>query len=66
MLFLDKTGRVVGIVAQAEPQTLERRTVGVPSLYVLEVAGGWTEKAGVVPGAKVDLKGELAKRVGQP
>jgi uncharacterized membrane protein (UPF0127 family) len=66
MLFLDKTGRVVGIVAQAEPQTLERRTVGVPSVYVLEVAGGWAEKAGVVPGGKVELKGELAKRVGQP
>jgi hypothetical protein len=66
MLFLDQTGRVVGIVAQAEPQTLESRTVGHPSLYVLEVTGGWTEKVGVVSGARVELKGGLAGRAGQP
>lgn len=66
MLFLDKTGAVVGILAQAEPQTLDRRSVGRPSVYVLEVAGGWTEKLGVVPGGQVELKGELAKRAGQP
>jgi uncharacterized protein len=66
MVFLDKTGAVVGILAQAEPQTLDRRSVGRPSVYVLEVAGGWTEKLGVVPGGQVELKGELAKRAGQP
>ncbi len=66
MLFLDHSGQVVGIVGQAEPQTLDRRSVGKPSVYVLEVAGGWTEKAGVVPGARVELAGQLAHRVGQP
>ena len=66
MLFLDHTGQVVGIVAQAEPQTLDRRSVGRRSLYVLEVAGGWTEKAGVAPGARVELLGALASRTGQP
>ncbi len=66
MLFLDRTGQVVGIVAQAEPQTLDPRSVGRRSLYVLEVAGGWTEKAGVVPGARVELLGPLAGRTGQP
>ena len=66
MLFLDRTGLVVGIVAQAEPQTLESRTVGRPSLYVLEVAGGWAEKAGVVPGSRAELTGSLASRLGTP
>jgi uncharacterized protein len=66
MLFLDRTGQVMGIVSQAEPQTLQSRTVGRPSLYVLEVAGGWAEKAGVAPGAQVELKGGLASREGKP
>ena len=66
MLFLDHTGKVVGIVAQAEPQTTDRRSVGRPSLYVLEVAGGWTDKVGVVPGARVELLGPLAGRAGRP
>jgi uncharacterized protein len=66
MLFLDRNGQVVGIVAQAEPQTVDNRSVGRPSLYVLEVAGGWAEKAGVVPGARVELKDGLATRTGKP
>ena len=66
MLFLDPSGRVLGIVAQAEPQTLDQRSVGRPSLYVLEVQGGWAEKVGVVPGSQVDFKGSLGARRGQP
>jgi uncharacterized membrane protein (UPF0127 family) len=66
MLFLDRTGLVVGIVAQAEPKTLDSRTVGRPSLYVLEVAGGWAETAGVVPGSRAELQGSLSSRPGQP
>jgi uncharacterized protein len=66
MLFLDRSGEVVGIIAQAEPQSLDQRTVGRPSLYVLEVRGGWAEKAGVGPGTRVELKGDLAKRRGRP
>jgi uncharacterized membrane protein (UPF0127 family) len=66
MLFLDRNARVVGILAQAEPQTLDSRTVGRPSLYVLEMAGGWAEKAGVVAGAQAELVGSLATRTGQP
>ncbi len=66
MLFVDKSGQVVGIVAQAEPQTLDQRTVGRPSLYVLEVAGGWAEKTGIAPGTRVELKGSLGGRAGKP
>jgi len=66
MVFLDRTGAVVGVVAQAEPRSTDHRTVGRPSLYVLEVAGGWAEKRGVAPGSRVELKGELAARPGRP
>jgi uncharacterized protein len=65
MLFLDRAGQVVGIIAQAEPQSLDSRSVGRPSVYVLEVAGGWAEKAGVAPGARVEFKGGLTGRIGQ-
>ena len=65
MLFLDHTGQVVGIIAQAEPQTLDNRDVGKPSVYVLEVAGGWTEKVGVVPGSRVEFIGPLSHRAAQ-
>jgi uncharacterized protein len=66
MLFLDRTGNVVGVVQWAEPQTLTSRRVGAPSLYVLEVPGGWTSRNGVTAGAKVELAGDLRRRQGQP
>lgn len=57
MLFIDKASNVVGIVEQAEPRTLSSRGVGKPSLYVLEVPGGWAAKHGVKAGSKVRLEG---------
>lgn len=66
MLFIDKHLRVVGVVQWAEPQTLTSRTVGKPSLYVLEVPGGWTSKNGVRAGSTVELEGSLKARPGQP
>jgi uncharacterized membrane protein (UPF0127 family) len=50
MLFADDTGRIVGIVARAEPRTLTGRAVEAPSRYVLEVNGGWAAAHGVAPG----------------
>jgi uncharacterized membrane protein (UPF0127 family) len=40
--------------------------VGKPSLYVLEVPGGWASRNGVKAGARVELEGELRRRAGQP
>ncbi len=40
MVFIGEDHRIVGIVENAEPRTLTPRTVGAPSRYVLEVAGG--------------------------
>ena len=42
MIFIKKDMTIAGISENAEPQTETLRKVGVPSLYVLEVNGGWT------------------------
>lgn len=53
MLFITADMKVAGIVENAEPLTETLRTVGKPSLYVLEVNGGWTKKHAVTAGAQV-------------
>ncbi len=53
MIFITKDLTVAGVVQNAVPQTDTLRSVGAPSVYVLEVNGGWTAQKGVVAGAKV-------------
>jgi hypothetical protein len=53
MLFIGKDLTVAGVVVNAEPRTETLRRVGKPSLYVLEVNGGWAAAHGVTAGAKV-------------
>jgi uncharacterized membrane protein (UPF0127 family) len=53
MLFITKDMKVAGIVENAQPLTETLRTIGKPSLYVLEVNGGWTKKHQVAAGAQV-------------
>lgn len=53
MIFIAKDFTIAGIVENAVPRDETSRRVGKPSLYVLEVNGGWTRKHGVVAGAKV-------------
>jgi len=53
MLFIARDMSVAGVVANAEPRTETLRRVGKPSLYVLEVNGGWAAAHGVTAGAKV-------------
>ncbi|HTL37749.1 MAG TPA: DUF192 domain-containing protein [Kofleriaceae bacterium] len=53
MLFIGKDKVVVGIVENAEPKTETLREVSGPSLYVLEVNGGWAKQHKVEAGAKV-------------
>lgn len=57
MLFIDADGVVVGVVHQAEPLTTDRRSVGLPSRYVLEVPGGWARSRGVDAGSRVRFEG---------
>lgn len=55
MIFIDKELVVVGVVANAAPKTDTSRYVDKPSLYVLEVNGGWAAEHGVVAGTKVEF-----------
>lgn len=55
MLFIDEDGTVVGIVESAQPLTDSSRTVGCPSIFVLEVNAGWCRRHGVKPGQKLGL-----------
>ncbi|HZJ52858.1 MAG TPA: DUF192 domain-containing protein [Myxococcaceae bacterium] len=65
LVFIDRKLRVVGVVQWAEPRTLTSRRVGKPSLYVLEVPGGWTSRNGVRTGSTIELEGALRSRPGQ-
>jgi uncharacterized membrane protein (UPF0127 family) len=55
MLFIDRDLVVVGIVADAEPQTLTPRRVDAPARYVLEIVGGLSAKLGIRPGQRIQL-----------
>ena len=57
MLFADAGGRVIGIVANAEP--FSDKAVGVEggSEYVLEVNGGFCAKNGIKPGDRFNFSG---------
>jgi uncharacterized membrane protein (UPF0127 family) len=52
MIFLDDTRAVVGVVANAAPQTDTPRTVGKPSRYVVEVSAGEAAAHAVGPGTR--------------
>ncbi|MGO9451185.1 MAG: DUF192 domain-containing protein [Candidatus Binataceae bacterium] len=57
MIFADANGRIVGIVANAEPYTETPRGVDADSEYVLEVNGGFAARHHVVPGDKMVFQG---------
>jgi uncharacterized membrane protein (UPF0127 family) len=57
MIFIDQDMTVVGIVENATPRTETQRSVNAPSLYVLEVNGGWARAHGVSAGARVRFEG---------
>jgi hypothetical protein len=57
MIFIGEDGQVVGVVERAAPQTLNPRSVGAPSRYVLEVNGGYCAKRGIAAGDRVRFEG---------
>jgi uncharacterized membrane protein (UPF0127 family) len=57
MIFINSQKRVVGIIERAEPRSLASRSVGVPSQFVLEVPGGWSQSVGVTKGSTVEFEG---------
>jgi uncharacterized membrane protein (UPF0127 family) len=57
MIFIGSDGRVVGVHENATPLSLSRISVGRPSKWVLEVAGGYAGRAGIATGDAVELVG---------
>jgi uncharacterized protein len=53
MIFMDKTGKVVGIIANAEPMSEKILTVSAPTDAVLEVRGGTAARIGLKLGDTV-------------
>jgi hypothetical protein len=59
MLFIAKDLTVVGILENVPPLTETLRTVGKPSMYVVELAGGVTRKFGIKVGDRLRVEGSL-------
>ena len=57
MIFITPELRIAGIVANAAPETETERMVPARSQYVLEIAGGLSERLGVRAGETVELRG---------
>jgi uncharacterized membrane protein (UPF0127 family) len=57
MIFIASNMKVAGIVENAEPRTESLRQVSAPSLYVLEVNGGYCAAHKVSAGATVRFEG---------
>ncbi len=55
MIFITPQKRVLGVVHQALPLTEEPREVPGDSQFVLEVAGGFAKKHGIVEGTSVEF-----------
>ena len=55
MIFINSDLTVVGVIAEAEPQTLTPRGVSTPSRYVVEVIGGYAKQYGIQKGVRVSF-----------
>lgn len=57
LIFIGRDLTIAGIVENAEPRTDTLREVGRPSLYVLEVNGGFAAAHKLAAGMKVQFEG---------
>jgi uncharacterized protein len=57
MIFINRDRKIVGIVEQATPFTLDSRSVNGASQYVLEINGGLARKYGLMKGDSVRFEG---------
>ena len=60
MIFIARDLTIAGIVENAVPRDETSRSVGRPSLYILEVNGGWSKANGVAAGAKARFENVTA------
>ena len=63
MIFIGGDRKIVGIVEQAAPFSLDPRAVPAPSRFVLEVHGGFTQRHGIKPGDTVRFENMSPDRV---
>lgn len=56
MILIGKDRKIVGIVEQAKPFTLDPRSVTGQSQYVLEINGGLSQRYGFKPGDRVGFE----------
>jgi uncharacterized protein len=61
IIFIAKDMTIAGIVENAEPRSETMREVDAPSLYVLEVNGGYCAAHKVTKGAKVRFEGVASR-----
>jgi len=57
MIFINREGKIAGIVEQTTPFSLEPRSVGAPSQFVLEINGGLSKQHGIKAGDTVRFDG---------
>lgn len=57
MIFISRELKIVGIVEQTTPFSLDPRSVGAPSQYVLEINGGLAKRNGIRRGDSVSFEG---------
>ena len=57
MIFIGANQTIVGVKANTTPLSLAPQSVGRPSKWVLEVAGGYAARAGIETGNRIDLDG---------
>ena len=57
MIFINRARKIVGIVEQTAPFSLEPRSVGAPSQFVLEINGGLSKRHGIKAGDTVRFDG---------
>jgi len=65
MIFISRDRKIVGIVEQTTPFSLEPRSVGAPSQYVLEINGGLSKRHGFKAGDTVRFDGIAQQNVGE-
>jgi len=65
MIFINRDRKIVGIVEQAAPYSLESRSVATPSQYVLEINGGLAKRHGIKAGDRVRFEGISTEHVSE-
>ena len=65
MIFISRDRKIVGIVHETVPFSLDGRSVSVPSQYVLEINGGLSRRYGFKAGDVVRFDNVTPERVGE-